>query len=81
MNKYFNILEYSMDLECRPSDESAEYKYLEVKVFIENGLFLLAYHDGGEEIMLTEECDISQLKNLYYQLKNLFENEMKEKGK
>ena len=41
-----------------------------------NKHFHLTYQGESEEILLTEECDINQLKKLYFQLKNIFEKEL-----
>ncbi len=74
--KHLNIIEYTMDLDCHFDNENSGYRYLKFDIPIANKHFHLTYQGESEEILLTEECDINQLKKLYFQLKNIFEKEL-----
>ena len=78
-DKHTNSIDYNMDMSCRFDRFKDDCRWLKWHIFIpdnvKDGNFSLEYDYKGEMTMITEECNIEQLKRLYILLKGVFENE------
>jgi len=78
-NNHSNCIDYSMDMTCHFDRLRDDCRWLNWHIFIpknvNDGQFSLEYDNKGEMIMITEECNIQQLKRLYILLKGVFDNE------
>ena len=78
-DKHSNSIEYNMDMTCHYDRLRDDCRWLNWHIFIpdnvKDGHFNLEYDNKGEMTMITEECNIEQLKRLYFMLKGVFENE------
>ena len=74
-----NNIHYSMDMTCHFDRIRDDCRWLNWHIFIpkdiNDGHFSLEYDNKGEMVMISEECNIQQLKKLYILLKGVFENE------
>ena len=76
--KHRNSVTYRWDLECsldKPVHDNAVRRWLELNIHTTH--FSLEEHDcsKNKEVVLTEYCDIKQLKKLYIMLKGIFDEE------
>ena len=77
-----NVLEYRMEMTCHFDKLKDDARWLDLSIFLpkdrDDGHFTLEYDDvpNGDKVMITEECNIKQLKKLYILLKGVFENEL-----
>ena len=78
-DKHSNSIDYNMDMSCHFDRMRDDCRWLNWHIFIpenvKDGHFNLEYDNRGEMTMITEECNIQQLKRLYILLKGVFENE------
>ena len=82
-NSHCNFLEYKMEMTCHLDKLKDDARWLDIQIFLpkdkKDGYFTIEYDDvpSGNKVMITEECDINQLKKLYIILKGVFDNETK----